>query len=276
MSKKKDVKVSVSADRRFRRAQHSPARRRRLVAGQVRMALQIAAVLALALFGGWRTTALVLGAGVLEVSRISMRGNQRLSDGEVLALVEGLHGANIVTVDLNEWRERVLASPWVEDARVRRVLPSTIEIEIDERRPIGIARLGDRLYLVDRRGVAIDEFGPNYGDLNLPIVDGLRGAPGRRTGEIDPARAELAARVIDSLGQRPDLAARISQIDVSDPHNAVVVLEGETVLLRLGESDFAERLQGYLDLAPALRERMPQIDYVDLRFGDRLYVKPVE
>jgi cell division protein FtsQ len=218
----------------------------------------------------------VLGAGVLEVSRISMRGNQRLSDGEVLALVEGLRGANIVTVNLDEWRERVLASPWVEDVRVRRVLPSTIEIEIDERQPIGVARLGDRLYLVDRRGVVIDEFGPTYGDLNLPIVDGLSGSPGRRTGEIDPVRAELAARVIESLGQRPDLAARISQIDVSDPHNAVVLLDGETVQLRLGESDFAERLQGYLDLAPALRERMPQIDYVDLRFGDRLYVKPVE
>ncbi len=47
-------------------------------------------------------------------------------------------------------------------------------------------------------------------------------------------------------------------------------------MLRLGDEDFAERIQGYRDLAPALRERVAEIDYVDLRFGDRLYVRPVK
>jgi len=36
-----------------------------------------------------------------------------------------------------------------------------------------------------------------------------------------------------------------------------------------------ERLQSYVDVAPALRERVQDIDYVDLRFEDRLYVRPV-
>ena len=35
-----------------------------------------------------------------------------------------------------------------------------------------------------------------------------------------------------------------------------------------------ERLQSYLDLLPALRERIPDIDYVDLRFDERVYVRP--
>src|SRR5262249_56571485 len=30
----------------------------------------------------------------------------------------------------------------------------------------------------------------------------------------------------------------------------------------------------YLDLAPTLRERVADIDYVDLRFDDRIYVRP--
>ena len=47
-------------------------------------------------------------------------------------------------------------------------------------------------------------------------------------------------------------------------------------MLRLGEQDFVDRIQGYLDLAPALRERVADIDYVDLRFGERLYVRPVK
>ena len=54
------------------------------------------------------------------------------------------------------------------------------------------------------------------------------------------------------------------------------MLEGDTALLHLGEESFAERLQQYLDLGDALRERVNEIDYVDLRFPERLYVRPAK
>ena len=41
-----------------------------------------------------------------------------------------------------------------------------------------------------------------------------------------------------------------------------------------GNERFVERLQSYYELAPALRERVPDIDYVDLRFDERVYVRP--
>ena len=66
----------------------------------------------------------------------------------------------------------------------------------------------------------------------------------------------------------------MSLIDVGRAHDAVVMLEGDTALLHLGEESFAERLQQYLDLGDALRERVAEIDYVDLRFPERLYVRP--
>ena len=56
-------------------------------------------------------------------------------------IVDGLRGRNILTVDLDEWRARLLASPWVEDATLRRMLPGRDRVEIRERRPIGIGRV---------------------------------------------------------------------------------------------------------------------------------------
>ena len=91
---------------------------------------------------------------------------------------------------------------------------------------------------------------------------------------IDEGRAALAMNLIAALQQRPDLAKRVSQIDVNDLHDAVLILKDDTALVRLGEERFAERLQSYLDLMPALRERVPDIDYVDLRFDERVYVRP--
>ena len=42
-----------------------------------------------------------------------------------------------------------------------------------ERHPLAIGRIGEELYLVDEHGAIIDEFGPRYADLDLPILDGL-------------------------------------------------------------------------------------------------------
>ena len=70
------------------------------------------------------------------------------------------------------------------------------------------------------------------------------------------------------------VARRLSQVDVSDPHNATVILNGDPAVIELGEEQFLPRLESYLGLAAALRERVAEIDYVDLRFEDRIYVKP--
>ena len=71
-------------------------------------------------------------------------------------------------------------SPWVEQAVLRRVLPSTVEVVIRERTPMAIGRIRGDLYLVDEEGLVIDEFGPNYAQFDLPIVDGLADAAGGR------------------------------------------------------------------------------------------------
>ena len=144
---------------------------------------------------------------------------------------------------------------------------------IEERQPIGIGRIKGTLYLIDKTGTVIDEFGPNYADLDLPIVDGLS-PKGEEDQSMDQARAALAGRLMSELARRPKLAGQVSQIDVTDSRNAIVLLKGDTALLRVGDERFTERLQSYLDLMPALRERMPDIDYVDLRFDERVYVRP--
>jgi cell division septal protein FtsQ len=61
---------------------------------------------------------------------------------------------------------------------------------------------------------------------------------------------------------------------VTDPHNAAVLLAGDPALVYLGDERFLARLQSYLDLRDALRARVSAIDYVDVRFDDRIYVHP--
>ena len=54
----------------------------------------------------------------------------------------------------------------------------------------------------------------------------------------------------------------------------MILLDQDPAFVHIGEDEFLERLQAYLDLADALRARVPEIEYVDLRFADRVYVRP--
>ena len=263
-----------TTDKRFRRAHVKPSRKRSPVSKHIWLAARFLALVMALGYAGYRGVTLVAAAPSLQIGHMVIRGQVRLSTGEVLALVDGLRGQNILAVDLEAWQERLLSSPWVESATIRRILPSTVEIVVHERRPMGIGRLGTAMYLIDPGGVIIDEYGPAYADIDLPVIDGIGASPRDGGSIVDVARAEFATRVIAALSTRPELARRVSQIDVSDLHDAVLILDGDPALLRLGDSEFVARLQQYIDLAPALHERLEGIDYVDLRFDERLYVRP--
>jgi cell division protein FtsQ len=213
------------------------------------------------------------GSPAFQVDRLRVRGAVRLSAAEVEALLTGLRGENILMVDLEQYRRRALESPWIAEAILSRVLPSTIDVEVTERIPMSIARFAGQLYLVDRAGVIVDEYGPQYREFDLPIVDGLIAA--QRTGApvIEPARLEVTTRLLAALSATPAIGARVSQVDVANPHDVVVLLDDDPARLHVGDESFVERLQQYLELAPSLRQQLAGIDYVDLRFGDRVFAR---
>jgi len=263
--------VTAPADKRYKRAHLKPSRKH---AGWIAKRWRVFAVALAVAAGGFaaqRALTSFAGLPVFQVRRIAVHGNRRMSKGEVDALLEGLRGESILTVNLEAWRRSVLNSPWVAEASLRRTLPSTVDVTIQERAPLGIGRINGSLYLVDERGTVIDDYGPNYADLDLPIIDGLSWIPGDTN--PDQSRAALARRLMDALRVR-NMSSRVSQIDVSDARNAIVLLDGDPTAIRLGHERFVERLQAYFDLAPALREQVPNIDYVDLRFDERVYVRP--
>ncbi len=266
------MSVTAPADRRFRRSQIHATRRRHLRARPLWRVVKVGALVGL-LAGAVSWAA---GAAVdvpwLRVQHIRVEGNQRVHAGEIEALLEGMTGQSLLAADLDRWRSRLFASAWVADATLRRRLPGTIVVELRERAPMGIARAGTDLYLIDAAGTVIDEYGPRYADCDLPIIDGIIVTPVTAPPAIDRQRGQLVSRLLSELRTRPELAKRVSQIDAANAHDVHVILEGDPAVVRLGETQFTERLDSYVRLQATLREQVPDIDYVDVRFGERVYV----
>ena len=264
--------VAAPADRRFRRSHVHPAKKRRWMPSWKTVAVAVT-VSAVVLYGVFRAAGVALTTNALSINTITVDGTSRMAPGEALAILEGLRGSSMVTADLESWRQKLLDAPWVADASIRRVFPRTVAVVISEREPLGIGRIQNALYLLDQEGTVIDEFGPKYAEFDLPFIEGLApgGAPDESAADL---HAALAGRVLADLQRRPDLARKVSQVDVSNANDAVVVLKEDGIPLHTGDAHFADRVQLYLDLSPRLHQDVAGIDSVDLRFGDNVFVRP--
>ncbi len=268
--------VRAQSDKRFKRARVQPPRKRGSWQTWAIACAKGGAFLLVVLYATSRGLHLLTAAPALRVERILVHGNHQLSQRDVFGLLHGLRDSNVMLADLDGWRTRLLRSAWIKEASLRRELPGTIDVTIAERDPLGIGRINDKLYLVATDGVVIDAFSAKYAAFDLPLIDGLHAGPRNAEGLlVDETRAALAAAVLHDLQRSADLAGRLSQIDVSNDEDAVVLLADDAARVHLGKEQFSERLRAYLDLAPTLRARVPAIDYVDLRFDPRVFVRPI-
>jgi cell division septal protein FtsQ len=264
--------ISVPADKRFRRSDVRPGRRRDWRRWLRRASWFGGGALVVVLLAAWLGSAF-LDASVLRVRGFVLRGNTLVSRSDVDASLQGLIGESVLRVDLEQYRQRLLGNPWIRTAELWRVLPSTVEVRITERTPLAAARLDGQLYLVAADGVIIGRYGPQYRRFDLPIVDGLLTMT--PAGPVaDAARARLVERFIREVGTQPGWLNRISQLNVANPRNAVVLVEGEPAEIRLGDEKFLERLQRWSEMAPRTREQQAVSEYWEMRFDDHLvYVK---
>jgi cell division septal protein FtsQ len=262
--------IPVPSDRRFRRSDVRQVRRRNWKQLFFRSGVYGAGALIVLIVAAWLGSVL-LDAAVLRVNNTVVTGRVRVPQAEVDACLKDLKDQSILRVDLEQVRLKLVASPWVQSAELWRVLPSTVHVRIVERTPIAEARFHGQLYLVDAN-VIIASFGPQYAEFDLPIVDGLM-QNGPTGAIVNPQGSQLVQRLFAELTARPDLFDRISQVDVSDPRNAVVLLDGERAALRLGDNHFLEAFRRYEVASRAMHDQPPQ-EYYELRFaGDRVWTK---
>jgi cell division protein FtsQ len=202
--------------------------------------------------------------GRFPVTEIRVSGNDLLYEGEVLDMTGVRRGVNILAVDTEMVRARLLASGWIRDAVVRRRPPGRLLIDVDERRPWLLVP-GEPARFADREGKVFPSLGKEE-RLDLPLLVDRSGAPGR-------VLAELAAAFA------PDerfFAEKIVEVGI-DAAGSVTLVEGSRgTRVRLGSEGFAvraSRLQAVLDEWVKSGEAYEEID---LRFeGQAVARRPI-
>lgn len=210
------------------------------------------------------------------ISDLIVEGNRRVPTAAIIDSLALPSHAGILQVDLKELAAAIiLRNPWIKTARVSRRLPATLLVHVSERAPRAVVS-ADRPYLVSEDGLILQEASPAE-ISDLPLLR-LHADHPLETGErIDPARVEQGVRLWQgfhhgTLG--PDVQAR--EIQLEGDGSCTVLLGHGLPYLRFGEED---SLQQQLDrLARALEMRgttLRELEYADLRFADKVIVKPL-
>ncbi|MDH4101701.1 MAG: FtsQ-type POTRA domain-containing protein [Nitrospirota bacterium] len=214
----------------------------------------------------------ILRSNLFEITKVEYEGQARLTHDELLQLSGIESGANIFSVDLAEACDRLGKSPWVREAAVRRLLPSRIRVEIVERVPAVLARVNGELYLVSRDGVSLG-IAAEADRGTLPVVSGIAiGKDGAEEG------AEIKVTAALELGDYLKKSKFVSsedraEIKVDDPSSVILMFNG--VEIRVGRGGYEEKFKRLSEVESDIRRRQIEVLYIDLRFPDKVIIKPV-
>ncbi|MDE0105578.1 MAG: cell division protein FtsQ/DivIB [Bryobacterales bacterium] len=238
--------------------------------------LTLAAVAVVALGGLALLQALVMGSPTFRLpadgSSLRVAGVTPGYESEVVAVFARDLGRSLAAVDIDERRRQLRRLLQVRDARVARVWPNSLYIEIDERVPIAALTLSDSplVRMIDADGVILESRGPKA--TSLPSVTGIAEEmpmADRR------ARLDLYQRVMRVFEQR-GRAKDVQEVNLMDPTNAVVWAKHrrQVVELQMGDRNLPHRLDVFLSYFDSWQAEFGLLESVDLRFERQVALRP--
>lgn len=102
---------------------------------------------------------------------LTIQGHSRLTDKQIMNQARVNKGINILAVNLSAVRTKLLAHPWVAEAEIRRSIPSSLDIKIEEHVPLAILDLGHK-FLINTKGEIFKAW-EKSDPPDLPIINGL-------------------------------------------------------------------------------------------------------
>ena len=206
------------------------------------------------------------------IQQIIVSGEKRLTDIEVLNMAKIDIGMNLLTVNLKEASKRIEQHPWIENAQLKRKLPQKIFIHITERDPIAMINL-DRLHLIDTKGVVFKEIGPED-TFNLPILTGLESSDFATNESVSKRLIEKALTVMNEIDRGKVLCIdELSEINIDPLSGLTLFTMKDATQIKLGFNDYSRKLDQLKKVMDDLHNRSKKADYIDLVYGEKVYVK---
>lgn len=212
----------------------------------------IVAVLALGI-SAW----VVVTSPLFDIQKIDVRGNHRLSDGDVVRMSGAQIGNNLLTLPLEKIRRSLKRSPWIATADPIRSLPSTLVIRVTERSAVAWIRDPGGYAAVAGDGIVVERATESPDGL---VSLGSTASSVPVGGRVQGLDAQL--RVTASLS--PELRGTVEAANLEGNEVELQLSGGAKVLYGEAESLKAKNA-AFASMLRYARQKQIEIEYLDVR-----------
>ena len=205
------------------------------------------------------------------VQHVVVEGVEFFNQESVRSLAQAAVGQRIFDVDLEPIQEKAEALPFVQQAQVARLFPSTLEITIVERRPVALLNKRD-LRPVDQTGFVLPR--PDAGArFDLPVLSGV---PTRVEGN-NIVVSETGMPVLEFIAamgvQYPLLYHQVSEFNVGARGDLTMYLLHNATPAYLGREGWLEKCGRLQTVLRQISARPEKTAALDLRFDYQVVTK---
>ena len=200
----------------------------------------------------------------LEIKDINISCENQAIKNNVQDIIEDFTFGNILLFDSNNLQETIESLTRVKNVIIRKIFPLSLDISIEERKPFAVLQK-EFLFVIDTEGVIVSRLEAH--NISLPLLFDESNFKDYYREKIDLARECLENMTLEER-------QNIEILNLSENLNVKVKMRDSFTWLVLGNNNFGENIRRF-QAEKTYLERYGDLEYVDLRFQDRFFIKPL-
>lgn len=212
-----------------------------------------------------------------QVNEINISGNNKVRSEELRKIIAKEIEQNIVFFPTksifltkpSKIKEIILNSfPQIAELNLKRKFPRILEIKIAERKPVAIFNANETYFFIDENGIVFEKI--EKADLNFPLIKELA---------EDGSPSELGKGIIekDLVSEIAAIFSELKNLEIPAENFLIVSEDRINVEISDGWEIYVNPQKNIswqlTKLKAVLEEGYIPSEYIELRFGDRAFVK---
>lgn len=174
---------------------------------------------------------------IFNIKTIQVVNNEQIVSETIISLSEIKIGENIFRFRKSQVTEKIEENAYIRTAKIHRKIPSTIQIEIEERKHIYSADFLGKYAYLDKQGYILEIAEDNN---QKPMIQGLitpeeQIIEGNRLNKEDLEKLEDVIKIINATKEY-ELDNRLTSIDISNKNEYSIYLAEEQKKVYLGDN----------------------------------------
>lgn len=185
---------------------------------------------------------ILLSSSLFNIKTIEVSGNKKLSNEKIISLSSLELYSHILRFNKRKIVENIKENAYIENAKVTRIYPNTVSIEVEEREARYMLQFADSYVYINNQGYMLEISNEK---LDVPVLVGFTTdlsniKAGNRVDVEDLKKLNTVIKIYDSA-QVNELNELITKIDISNSKDYSIELESKGKIVYLGDcSDYSD------------------------------------